>query len=166
MKTAVLYYSLTGNTADTARKIADNLGAKLIPLTPKKAYPASGFKKFFWGGKSAVMEEAPDLEPYAFRAEDYDCVIFGTPVWAGTMAPPLRTALRQQRQALQGKTVAAFACSGGGSAGKTFEKMKNEAGVSAFHAELHLIDPKDRHSEENARKIARFCQQLTGGEQQ
>ncbi len=160
MKTAVLYYSLTGNTEDTARRIADAMGADLIPLIPKKAYPAAGFKKFFWGGKSAVMEEAPALEPYAFRAADYDCVIFGTPIWAGTMAPPLRTALREQRQALQGKAVAAFACSGGSGAGKTFEKIKGELGLSSFRAQLHLVDPKGRQTEENARKIAAFCQQL------
>ena len=85
MKTIVVYYSLEGNTAYAAEKIAAALGADTLRLQPKKAYPSSGFQKFFWGGKSAVMAEKPALEPYAFRAEDYDCVILGFPVWAGNV---------------------------------------------------------------------------------
>ena len=54
----VVYYSLEGNTAYAAEKIAAALGAKTLRLQPKKAYPDSGFRKFFWGGKSAVMAAA------------------------------------------------------------------------------------------------------------
>ena len=29
-----------------------------------KAYPTKGFRKFLWGGKSAVMAEKPKLLPF------------------------------------------------------------------------------------------------------
>ena len=57
MNTAVVYYSMSGNTAYAAKKIAAELGADLIEIKPEKQYPDKGFRKFFWGGKSAVMAE-------------------------------------------------------------------------------------------------------------
>ena len=156
MKTAVVYYSLTGNADFAAKQIAEKLNADLIRLEPEKAYPDSGFRKFFWGGKSAVMGETPALAGQPFQLQDYDCVILGTPVWAGTFAPPLRTLIRANAGKWQDKQMAAFVCSGGG-LGKALDKLKAELGISAFAAELSLIDPKARPSQENERKIAAFC---------
>ena len=81
MKTAIVYYSMSGNTAITAEKLAEGTGADLIRIAPEKAYPDRGFRKFLWGGKSAVMAEKPPLRPYDFHAEDFDRVIIGFPVW-------------------------------------------------------------------------------------
>ena len=80
MDTAVVYYSMSGNTAFAARKIARELGADLIELVPVKQYPDKGFRKFLWGGKSAVMAETPPLLPYEFDGDKYGQVIFGLPV--------------------------------------------------------------------------------------
>lgn len=159
MKTAIVYFSLSGNTDFAAKRIAKKLNADLICLEPEKAYPDSGFRKFFWGGKSAVMGETPKLtgEPFVFGA--YDCVILGTPVWAGTFAPPLRTLIQANAGKWQEKRVAAFVCSGGGP-GKALDKLKTELGIPAFAASLSLIDPKARPSEENEKKIASFCDAL------
>ncbi len=44
--------------------MAKAVSADKLRLEPKKAYSTSGFSKFFWGGKSAVMAEKPELEPY------------------------------------------------------------------------------------------------------
>ena len=156
MKTLIVYYSLEGNTEYAAGEIASALGADTLRIEPIKAYPKSGFKKFFWGGKSAVMGETPALAGQPFQLQDYDCVILGTPVWAGTFAPPLRTLIRANAGKWQDKQMAAFVCSGGG-LGKALDKLKAELGISAFAAELSLIDPKARPSQENERKIAAFC---------
>ena len=65
MKTAIVYYSMSGNTKYVADKIADKVKTSeevdIIRIEPKKAYPDKGAKKFFWGGKSAVMGENPDI---------------------------------------------------------------------------------------------------------
>ena len=158
MKTIVVYYSLEGNTAWTAEKIAAALGADTLRLQPKKAYPNSGFQKFFWGGKSAVMAEKPALEPYAFRAEDYDCVILGFPVWAGNVTPPIRSFVKKHD--LRGKRFAAFACQSGAGAEKAFGKLRELLGIAEFDAELILIDPKSKPSAENDRKREDFCARL------
>lgn len=95
MKTIIVYYSLEGNTAYAADAIAAQLGADVLPLIPVKAYPTGKVSKLVWGGKSAVMSEAPKLQPYTFDAAAYDRIIFGFPVWASTIAPPLRTFIRE-----------------------------------------------------------------------
>ena len=155
MKTIIVYYSLEGNTDFAAGKIAEKLNADLLRLVPEKAYPDSGFRKFFWGGKSAVMAETPALQAYAFDPSAYDRVIFGFPVWAGNMAPPLRTFIKDND--LNGKRFAAFACESGSGAEKAFAKMKAALGIDRLDAELILIDPKTKPNDANLAKIDAFC---------
>lgn len=162
MKTAIVYYSLNGNTALAAERIAGKLGAKLIRIEPEKAYPDKGLKKFFHGGLSAVKNETPKLKPYSFNAEDYERIILASPVWASNIAPPLRSFIEQNRAALAGKRLAAFICLSGSGAQKAMEKLKACLGVEALDAELALIDPKSRANEENDRLIANFCDALFG----
>ena len=160
MKTLIVYFSLEGNTDCAARRIADILGADTLRVYPVKAYPDKGFAKFFWGGKSAVMAETPALEAYAAPLEAYGRVIFGFPVWAGNVAPPIRTFVREND--LSGKRIAAFACQSGAGAEKAFEKLTACLGIGALEARLALIDPKDKPSPENDRKIRAFCDALGG----
>ena len=85
MKTLIVYYSLEGNTGYAAKKIASGIGADTLEIRPVKGYPTGGFRKFLWGGKSAVMAETPKLEPYDVDLSGYDRIIFGFPVWAGNI---------------------------------------------------------------------------------
>ena len=158
MKTLIVYYSLEGNTEYAAGLIAAGLGADTLRIEPAKAYPAAGFAKFFWGGKSAVMAETPALVPYSFNAADYGRIILGFPVWAGNVTPPIRTFVKEND--LRGKAVAAFACQSGAGAEKAFAKLKSALGIDRLEAELVLIDPKDKPSADNAEKIKAFCEQL------
>lgn len=163
MRTAIVYYSMLGNTKYAADKIADKLKASdevdVIRIEPEKAYPDKGFKKFFWGGKSAVMAETPALQPYEFDVEKYDRVIFGTPVWASTFTPPLRTFINEN-PTVKDKKVAVFTCFSGGGADKALQKLKTHIKIEQFEAELILIDPKDKVKEEDDTKIAEFCAAL------
>ncbi len=160
MKTAVVYYSMSGNCEFTAKKIAETLDADLIRIEPRKAYPDSGARKFLWGGKSAVMGEAPALKPYEFNAEAYDRVIFGFPVWAANPVPPIRTFIRENAEALKGMKLAAFACQSGNGAEKALGKLKKMLGTDTLEAELILIDPLEKPSPEKERSIAGFCAKL------
>ena len=162
MKELIVYYSMSGNTEDTAKKIASLRGADLLRIDPVKAYPDKGFRKFFWGGKSAVMAEKPELKSYSFKAEDYDRIIIGTPVWASTFAPPIRTFLSENKEVLRTKRLAAFACQSGNGAEKAFSRMAELLGTDHFDAELILIDPLKRPDDQNEEKMREFCAKLDG----
>ncbi len=164
-KTAVVYYSMSGNTDYVSKKICELTGAELIRINPVKEYPSKGFKKFLWGGKSAVMKETPALEKYSFDAKEYDLVVLGSPVWAGTFSPPVRTFVKENKDKLQNKKIASFFCSSGGDASKAAEKLKNFIGISDFEDVLTLVDPKDREKGGDLEKISSFCKKITDSDE-
>ena len=155
MKSIIVFYSLEGNTKDTAEKLAGRLGADILELHPKKSYPTGKVSKFLWGGKSAVMSDTPELEPYAFNKDLYDRIIIGSPIWASRVTPPIITFIQENN--LTGKSIAVFACQSGNGAEKAFAKLKDQIGINAFAAELILIDPKTRSNSSNEGKINAFC---------
>ena len=160
MGTAIVYYSLNGNSEMVAEKLAAKLDADVIKLEPDKAYPDKGAKKFLWGGKSAVMGEQPVLKPYEFDADKYDKLILGFPVWASRPAPPICTFLNNNKDKLSGKKISVFACQSGNGAEKAFERVKKMIGIDTFAAELILIDPKTRVNADNDKKIESFCEKI------
>lgn len=160
MKSLVVYYSMSGNCEMVAEKIKELAGADVLRIDPEKAFPDSGFKKFFWGGKSAVMGDTPALKPYEFDAALYDCVIIGFPVWASRMAPPLKTFVADNLEVLKGKKVASFACQGGSGAERAFAQLCGMLGRDSLDATLVLNDPKTRANSENDLKISAFCDSI------
>lgn len=86
-------------------------------------------------------------------------IIFGTPVWASTFVPPLRTFIHDNPD-VKNKKIAVFTCFSGGGADKAIDKMKKYIGINHFEAELILIDPKDNIKAEDDEKIAEFCSRL------
>ena len=160
MKTLIVYFSHSGHTAWAAEKIAARLGAEVLPLEPVKPYPAKGAAMFLAGGKSAVFGEKPPLKPYDFRAGDYERVIFGFPVWASNVAPPLRTFAAENRAALKGKQLAAFACQAGSGGDKALGKLLEALGAERFRAELVLTDPGKDGTDGREEQIAAFCEKL------
>ena len=159
MRTAIVYYSMSGNTQYVAEKIAEKLSADIIRIESVKEYPNQGAQKFFWGGKSAIMGEKPKLQPYECNLEKYDRIIIGTPVWASNFAPPIRTFIHENRS-ISDKKIAVFTCFSGGGAEKAIDKMKKYIGVEKFEAELILVDPKENVKEEDDRKMEAFCSEL------
>ena len=119
------------------------------------------------GARVANIEEDPETKKLTVNYTDkdgngvcgeYDLVVIGTPVWASTFAPPIRTFLDDNGDRLRGKKIAAFACYAGGGGDKALEKLKKASGVDDFVAETLLIDPLDRPTEETiAAKEAFFA---------
>jgi flavodoxin len=128
-RTLIIYYSLEGSTKLIAETIAEELKdgssdqVDLLELKPLKQPKSKGFMKYVWGGRMAMMKKTPELEDFDVNINDYDQIILGTPVWAWTFTPPLRTFFNNYK--FSGKKVALFICHDGGP-GKTLEKMKSE----------------------------------------
>lgn len=120
-KVAVIYFSLEGNTKLLAEVIAEKTQADVFEIKAEKTYHTQGVKKFFWGGKSVIFNERPVIQSLAFQAEQYDHIFVGTPIWVGTMAPPVKTFCSQYQ--ISGKTIHLFCTHGGGK----FVKFVQEA---------------------------------------
>ena len=160
MKSLIVYYSMSGNTKYVGDKIKDKLNSDILRLIPVKNYPNKGIRKYFWGGKSALMGDTPKLESYNIDINKYDLIIIGTPVWASTFTPPIRTFINDNREILRNKDIAVFTCYSGMGANKTIDKLREYLGIDKFKSELLLIDPKDKINKDNERKIEEFCKNI------
>jgi flavodoxin len=121
VKTLLVYYSLDGNTDFVAQTIAKETGADTVRLHQVKE-PPEGLGKYLIGGYEALSRH--DVEIYSYRdlnPQDYDTIILGTPVWAGTYAPALRTYLNQHP--FENKGVYLFAISMSGKARGALERL-------------------------------------------
>lgn len=156
MKSLIIYYSFEGSTKFIAETIAKETGADLLELKPEKELKSHGFSKYIWGGRQVVMKIKPKLLPFAKNPNDYDVIIIGTPVWAYTFTPPLRTFFSEVK--LQNKKIVLFCCSDG-EKGKIFENMKKELGDNDFIGEMEFVETA-KNKTENGKKAVKWAKGL------
>ena len=100
--------------------------------------PGGNLAKHFWGGKQVFTGEKPELLPLTKDAADYDLIFIGTPVWAFSYAPALKTFL--SRTKISGKKIALFlTCDG--MPGKTFINLRQALSGNEILGELALVAP-------------------------
>jgi flavodoxin len=90
MKILVVYYSKTGNTKRLASDIATGLGADLEEIIDKK--DRKGAINWILSGRDAMKKLPTEIGDFK-DPQNYDLVVVGTPVWAWTMVPAVRTYL-------------------------------------------------------------------------
>ena len=127
MKTAVIYFSWSGNTRFAAETIAKKTSADLFEIKAETPYN-SDFGKCCDEAKPECYGKTlrPIKSIEGLDLAKYDIVFVGTPNWWGTMAPPVRTWVTQSKDALKGKTVCLFQTHGGGGmqrVGKDFAEV-------------------------------------------
>ncbi|MGC6177863.1 flavodoxin family protein [Lacrimispora sp. 38-1] len=140
MSVLVVYFSFEGNTKLIAEKIGETLNADIVELKTSKKYPTEGLGKYFWGGKSVVFGDKPTLINKSIDLSRYETIIIGTPVWAGSFAPPIRSFINNYE--IRNKRIAIFASHGGGGAVKCFAKLKEALPENKFIGETAYVDPK------------------------
>lgn len=151
MSTLVVYFSFDGNTKFIAEKIAETIGADIIELQTSKKYPTEGFRKYFWGGKGVLFGEKPALTNERMDLSRYETIVIGTPVWAGSFTPPIKTFISQYK--IRGKRIAMFASYGGGGAVKCFTKLKEALPGNEFIGETDFFEPKKSPEESSAKAV-------------
>lgn len=91
-RTALIYYSLDGNTHFIAQKMSKQLGCPVIRLKLQKEFSTTNkFLKFFWAGQSSVFRTKPPLANKAIDLKAYDTLVIASPVWAGSVSSPVRS---------------------------------------------------------------------------
>ena len=140
MKILVVYYSRTGRTKKAARKIAELLlksghEASLEEIVDKKK--RSGIIGWIKSGRDATLKQKTVIEPFKANLSSFDLVIVGTPVWAFTVATPVRTACMERAKEM--KEVAFYCTMRSSGAKNTFRTLEQLCGKSPL-ATLALID--------------------------
>lgn len=140
-KTLIVYYSFEGTTEFIAKSLSESLNLDILSIVPMKELKSKGFSKFIWGGAQVVMGTVPEIEPITLNLEEYDTILLGSPIWAGTYAPPIRAFLENDK--LVNKKIAYFYSHDGG-ANRAEDRAKEVITLrNTFIGALGLMSVKD-----------------------
>lgn len=109
MKSLVVYYSKTGVTKRAAVAISRMLGSDIEEIVDLK--DRGGIIGRLYGGRDALLKKPTDIKRPKKDPSKYKLVVIGTPVWAHSLTPAVRTYLNQKKRKL--RKVAFFSTKGG-----------------------------------------------------
>lgn len=121
-KSIVLYYTWAGHTKNMAEIIAKQTGADIQEIVPETPYTKNYNDTVNQAKKEIYKGYCPPIKEIIYDLTEYDVVYLGTPIWWGTMAPPVATFLKENN--LSGKTIMPFTTHGGGGKGHSDEDIK------------------------------------------
>lgn len=153
-KILVVYYSRTGQTKKVAEAIASQLGAdieKIVDTTPRK-----GLRAIFRSTLDGLLGRTTDIQEPVKDPYDYDMVVIGTPIWAGSVSAPVRDYFTWTDGAIQ--HAAFFLTHGSFGEGRVFHQM--EALSGAKPVEVLALHRFDMMGKRGPAKIAAFTQKL------
>ncbi|KAJ5071981.1 exported protein-related [Anaeramoeba ignava] len=123
-KILIVFHSRSGNTKKIAQEIQNKFKKEfetdLEEIKTEKRYSKLGI--IFAAGKDAMTKKLTNIAPPQKDVSQYSTVVVGTPIWAWTITPAVRTYLESQKKKFK-KT--AFFCTFGSSGDQgTFQEMK------------------------------------------
>ena len=128
-KKLVAYFSASGQTKKLAQTLAEAVGADLYEIVPEQPYTSADLNWNQSSSRSSVeMKDSSSRPAIAGEVENmdqYDTVLVGFPIWWYEAPRIIQTFL--ERYDFSGKTVAAFATSGGSGMGKTDQILQKSA---------------------------------------
>jgi flavodoxin len=133
MKVVVIYYSRTGRTKRIAEELALVFGASVARIFDKKN--RQGIGAYFKAGKDALFKKETQIETRPLiNPQVYDLIFIGTPVWAGTMTPAIRTYLKNLK--LKNKKIGFFCTTNVSGISNSLEEMSHLLGENQIVARI------------------------------
>ncbi len=130
MRCLVAYYSNTGTTREAAESIARILDADIEVIEERRPRPVlevgpgkGGGGAVARAGLTAMLGLGCAIAPSRCRVDEYDVVVVGTPVWVGSVTPPVRSYLKRQR--MHFRSVAFFCTAGDPTTLRAFRQMED-----------------------------------------
>lgn len=135
-KKLIVYFTYTNNTKKIAEDIKSKLNCDILEIKPVKPYDTDYDTVVRLEQNNETAKKTPDIEKINVDLSKYDEVILGTPVWWYTIAPVIRTFLKQND--LSGKKIIPFATNGGW-LGRTFQEIKELCPNSVIENEMNIV---------------------------
>lgn len=159
-RSAVVYYTLNGNTRSIAEAIAAAVGADPIELKTRHNMRRLGVLGYVIGRLQAIFRVVPAIAPLDRPPGDYDLLFIGTPIWAGRLTPAVRALLQQFR--IVDRKIALFCCSMGGG-DRALEELEQLLVDNVILAKTQFIDGPAHASRENAARAAEWARSILAG---
>ncbi|MCD6359259.1 MAG: NAD(P)H-dependent oxidoreductase [Armatimonadetes bacterium] len=162
VKVLLVWYSRSGNTTKAMQTLAEHLrgeGAEVsLEQLEEVGTNRRGVTGWLRAGRDATLKREVEIAPVEADVSSFDLVVLGTPVWASTMAPAVRTFCSAHGHEIE---RVAFLCTfGGGGDVSTFRNMAATCGGEPV-ATLALIDKRIRKDDEDGflRPVAAFARE-------
>lgn len=136
-KILVVYYSRTGRTKKVAEAIASKIGAdieEIVDTTPRK-----GLRAIFRSTLDGLFGRTTDIREPVKDPYDYDLVVIGTPIWAGSVCAPVRDYFTWNDGSI--RNAAFFLTHGSVGEDRVFHQMEVLSGAKPVEVlALHRLD--------------------------
>ena len=154
MRRIIIYYSLSGNTEEAVKIIADKLGFDMLRIDTVKQMPKSCAARLLVGGGQVAFNKIPKLKPIGKDLSLYDEIFIGTPVWNSKAVPAINALLTDE--AICQKVTGLIVTSSGGDIGKCAEALKDR--IPNVKYTVSLLDRKHKDHQLNDDKIKKFVE--------
>jgi len=156
MKVLIVYFSRTGNTRRVSRDLQALLDCDIEGLEESRG--RGGPLGWLRSGYEAIREKEPEIEEVEAKLGDYDLLIVGTPIWAGSLASPVRSFLKDYADSLP--DMAAFTTMKGDEYKPVIEDMEAVTGKN-FVAKMGVME-EEIESGEYMAKLREFVRDIPG----
>lgn len=144
-KVLVAYFSCTGNTERVAKAIAEETDGTLYQITPAVPYTDTDLDWQNDKSRSSIEmndeDSRPALKDKSAKAEIYDVIYLGYPIWWDLCPRIVNTFLETYQ--LEGKTVVPFATSGSSSITNSVNDLKKKYPAIRWQSGKRLTDTTD-----------------------
>ena len=136
----IVYFSYTGHTKMIAESIQKKLQCDILEIKPEKAYSRDYELVVSEEQNNSSSNKTPEIENINIDLSKYDEIIIGTPVLWYTIAPVIRTFLKQND--LSNKKIIPFATNAGW-LGHTFQEIRDLCPNSNVENEMNIVFTED-----------------------
>lgn len=157
MKRIIVYYSLSGNTEEAVKTIAEKLECDTLKIDTKKAMPKSFVARILVGGGQVAMNKIPEIKPIDTDFSVYDEIFIGTPIWNSKGVPAINAFLKDENACK--KVTGLIITSGGGNIDKCVKALEDK--IPNVKYKVSLLDKKHKDYGLNGEKISNFIQEVT-----
>ena len=159
VKRIIVYYSLSGNTEEAVKIIADKLGYDVLKLDTVKPMPKAYVAQILVGGGQVAMNVVPEIKPIEKNMDDYDEIFLGTPVWNGKGVPAINAFLENEK--VREKVTGLIVTSGSGVIDKCIKALATK--IPNVKYQVSLLDRKQKDFNLNQGKIDQFVETILDG---
>lgn len=140
MNKLIVYYSYTGHTERIAKYIQKKLNCDILELKPLTPYSKDYQTVVDQEENSNNSNRLPKIEKINKNLDNYDEIIIGSPVWWYTIAPVVRSFLKEND--LSNKVIKPYATNAGW-LGHTFNEIEELCSNSKVEKGMNIVFSTD-----------------------
>ncbi len=145
MNKLVVFFSYTGHTKMIAEMIKEKVDCDILELSPVKPYSDNYQTVVDEEQNNNGSNKIIEINKIDKNLSDYDEIIIGTPVWWYSIAPAIRTFLKENN--LSGKVIKPYATNAGW-LGHTFKEIEQLCPNSKVNLGMNIVFDSNYHNTE------------------